>query len=89
MTSPQASVEDILPSSRRIEASVVERPYQVLPHVDIGDLTGLVGHLAEAGGREDLYQLARELQLEVDDLLPLIEVCKSLASRWRLRAMRS
>jgi NitT/TauT family transport system ATP-binding protein len=73
MTSPQASVEDILPTSRRIQASTVERRYQVLPHVDIGDLTGLVGHLAERGGREDLYQVARELQLEVDDLLPLME----------------
>jgi NitT/TauT family transport system ATP-binding protein len=73
MTSPQASVEDILPTSRRIQATVVERPYQVLPHVDIGDLTGLVGHLAEAGGRQDLYQLTRDLQLEVDDLLPLME----------------
>ncbi len=29
--------------------------------------------LAEAGGREDLYVLARDLQLELDDLLPLIE----------------
>jgi NitT/TauT family transport system ATP-binding protein len=73
MTSPQVSVEDILPTSRPIHAAVVEHPYQVLPHVDIGDLTGLVGHLAEAGGRQDLYQLARELQLEVDDLLPLME----------------
>src|SRR6266851_227147 len=34
---------------------------------------GLVEHLAEAGGRQDLYVLARSLQLELDDLLPLIE----------------
>jgi NitT/TauT family transport system ATP-binding protein len=73
MTSPQARVEDILPSARPIQAPVVERPYQVLPHVDIGDLMGLVEHLEEAGGRQDLYVLARELQLELDDLLPLIE----------------
>jgi len=73
MTSPDARVEDILPTSRRIQSVVVERPYQVLPHVDIGDLTGLVGHLADADGRQNLYQLARELQLQVDDLLPLIE----------------
>src|SRR6202011_2347290 len=33
MTSPLASVEDILPTSRHIQAQVVERPYQVLPHV--------------------------------------------------------
>src|SRR5216683_423989 len=73
MTSPQARVEDIFPSARPIQAPVVERPYQVLPHVAIGDLMGLVEHLAEAGGRQDLYVLARNLQLELDDLLPLIE----------------
>ncbi len=73
MTSPQARAEDIFPSARPIRAPVVERRYQVLPHVAIGDLMGLVEHLAEAGGREDLYVLARDLQLELDDLLPLIE----------------
>jgi NitT/TauT family transport system ATP-binding protein len=73
MTSPQARAEDIFPSARPIGAPIVERRYQVLPHVAIGDLMGLVEHLAEAGGREDLYVLARNLQLELDDLLPLIE----------------
>jgi len=73
MTSPQARVEDILPTARPVQAPVVERTYQVLPHVAIGDLTGLVGHLADAGGRQDLPVLARDLQLEVDELLPLIE----------------
>jgi NitT/TauT family transport system ATP-binding protein len=73
MTSPQARVEDIFPSARPIRTPLVERRYQILPHVAIGDLMGLVGHLAEAGGRQDLYVLARDLQLELDDLLPLIE----------------
>jgi len=73
MTSPQARAEDIFPSARPIRAPIVERHYQVLPHVAIGDLMGLVEHLAEAGGRQDLYVLARDLQLELDDLLPLIE----------------
>jgi NitT/TauT family transport system ATP-binding protein len=73
MTSPQARVEDILPLARPVQVPVVERPYQVLPHAAIGDLTGLVGHLDEVGGRQDLPVLARDLQLEVDELLPLIE----------------
>ena len=73
MTSPQARIEDILPSARVYRTPVVERPYQVLPHVSLEDLSGLVSHIANAGGRSDVYQLARELQLEVDDLLPLIE----------------
>jgi NitT/TauT family transport system ATP-binding protein len=73
MTSPQARVEDILPTARAYGAPATERPYQVLPHVAVEDLSGLVSHIADAGGRSDLYQLARELQLEVDDLLPLTE----------------
>jgi NitT/TauT family transport system ATP-binding protein len=73
MTSPQARVEDILPTARPVQVPVVERAYQVLPHVAIGDLTGLVGHLADAGDRQDLYVLARQLQLELDDLLPLMD----------------
>ncbi len=78
MTSPQARVEDIFPSARPMQAPIVERRYQVLPHVDIGDLLGLVEHLVEVGGREDLYVLARNLHLEVDDLLPLIEALSIL-----------
>jgi len=49
------------------------RPYQVLPHVSIGDVTGLIELVHTKGGREDLYQLGRYLQLELDDLLPLVE----------------
>jgi NitT/TauT family transport system ATP-binding protein len=78
MTSPQARVEDILPASRAYGAPEIERPYQVLPHVALEDLSGLVSHIANAGGRSDLYQLARELQLEVNDLLPLIEALSIL-----------
>src|SRR5438477_3538345 len=73
MTTPQARVEDILPLARPVQVPVVERPYQMLPHAAIGDLTGLVGHLDEVGGRQDLPVLARDLQLELDELLPRME----------------
>jgi NitT/TauT family transport system ATP-binding protein len=73
MTSPQARVEDILPLARPVQAPVVERTYQALPHAKIDDLIGLIGHLDEAGGRQDLPVLARDLQLEVDELLPLMD----------------
>jgi hypothetical protein len=49
------------------------RPYQTLPHVSIGSVIGLVERVATRDGREDLYQLGRELQMEVDDLLPLVD----------------
>ncbi len=54
------------------------RPYQVLPHVAIGDVTGLVELVQARGGREDLYQIGRHLHLEVDDLLPLVEAADML-----------
>jgi NitT/TauT family transport system ATP-binding protein len=49
------------------------QPYQVLPHVPVGQVTGLVERLQAQGGRADLYALGRELQMEVDDLLPLVQ----------------
>jgi NitT/TauT family transport system ATP-binding protein len=47
--------------------------FQSLPHVPVGQVTGLVEHLQAHGGRMDLYALGRELQMEVDDLLPLVQ----------------
>jgi NitT/TauT family transport system ATP-binding protein len=41
-------------------------------------VTGLVELVHTKGGREDLYQLGRHLQLEVDDLLPLVEAADLL-----------
>src|SRR5260370_32641184 len=72
MTSPQARVEEILPLARPVQVPVVERTYQTLPDAKIDDLIGLIGHLDEASGRMDLPVLARDLQFEVDDLLPLM-----------------
>jgi NitT/TauT family transport system ATP-binding protein len=73
MTSPDASVSDVLPRAKPVQTPIVVRPYQVLPHAAIGELTGLLDHVLREGGREDLYAIAREFQLEVDDLLPLTD----------------
>ena len=78
MTSPEADVATLL-STRAPQAKTGQlappatRPYQVLPHVAIGDVTGLIELVHTRGGREDLYQLGRHLQLEIDDLLPLVD----------------
>ena len=53
-------------------------PFQMLPHVGIGELTGFIERLYGLGGREDLYDLARDLQLEADELLPLAEAADLL-----------
>ena len=47
--------------------------YQMLPHARPGGIAGLIEILLDRGGHDDLYQLADELVMEVDDLLPIIE----------------
>jgi NitT/TauT family transport system ATP-binding protein len=55
-------------------ASAQERAkYQLLPHARPGGISGLLELLEDRGGQEDLYHVAEDLQLEVDDLLPIIE----------------
>jgi NitT/TauT family transport system ATP-binding protein len=52
-----------------------ERPrrYQTLPDVSIDDLTGFVQYLSGIGGRGNLHELARDLQMRTDDLLAIVE----------------
>jgi NitT/TauT family transport system ATP-binding protein len=47
--------------------------YQMLPHVRPGGLAGLLEMLPQDGSPTDLYRLAEDLGLEVDDILPIIE----------------
>jgi NitT/TauT family transport system ATP-binding protein len=46
---------------------------QVLPHSRPGAVGGLLELLDEGGGKEDLYRVAEQLLLELDDLLPIVE----------------
>ena len=82
MTSPQEDIANLLPALPQAKTGpltpVAPRPYQVLPHVAIGDVTGLIELVQIQGGREDLYQLGRHLHLELDDLLPLVEAADIL-----------
>lgn len=47
--------------------------YQMLPHARPGGIAGLLEILEDHEGREDLYSLAEESGMEVDDLLPIVE----------------
>jgi len=53
-------------------------PYQMLPHARHGGIGGLLELLNDRGGKDDLYRVADELQMEVDDLLPLVEAATLL-----------
>jgi NitT/TauT family transport system ATP-binding protein len=83
MTSPKEDVTSLLAKSvpEAKTGPLVSRPapaYQVLPHVAISDVTGLVELVQSRGGREDLYQIGRYLNQEVDDFLPLVEAAEML-----------
>jgi len=84
MTSPQTDIETLLaqahprPPKGPLTPPKPARPYQTLPHVAISDVTGLIELVYTSGDREDLYQLGRDLQLEVDELLPLVDAADLL-----------
>jgi len=83
MTSPQEDITTLLQTQAPQAltgplTTVPQHPFQVLPHVAIGDITGLIELVHSRGGREDIYQIGRHLQQELDDLLPLVEAADLL-----------
>jgi NitT/TauT family transport system ATP-binding protein len=84
MTNPEEDVSTLLPGqpagvSRPSAAAAQAAPaFQMLPHVGVDELTGFIERLHDLGGREDLYDLARDLQMEADELLPLAEAADLL-----------
>jgi NitT/TauT family transport system ATP-binding protein len=68
MTNPEASVEE----SPATTAKPTKR-FPMLPHARSGGISGLLEIIHDRGGCEDLPQLANDLRLEIDDLLPAID----------------
>lgn len=83
MTSPNEEVSALLPTvaPRAQTGQLPKAPTspRLLPHASIGDITGLIELVHAQGDRADLYQIGRTLQLEIDDLLPLVEATDLLA----------
>jgi NitT/TauT family transport system ATP-binding protein len=52
--------------------------FQMLPHARPGGIAGFLQLLTDRGGRDDLYKLADELSMDVDDLLPIVEASEML-----------
>ena len=71
MTQPELELAP--PSAARAQAM-----YPMVPHARPGGVAGLLELLSDRGGEEDLYHVAETLQLEVDDLLPIIEAATLL-----------
>jgi NitT/TauT family transport system ATP-binding protein len=68
MTNPDAAVEETPTAT----AKPVKR-FPMLPHARSGGISGLLEIIHDRGGREDLSQLANDLQLEIDDLMPAVD----------------
>ena len=77
MTRPTEEIEQYVSAAHR-KVHERRRSFQTLPHVAVGQVTGLVERLHADGDREDLYVLGSELHMEVDDLLPLIQAIDML-----------
>ncbi|MDX2272062.1 MAG: nitrate/sulfonate/bicarbonate ABC transporter ATP-binding protein [Cyanobacteriota bacterium] len=73
LTHPEQDVEAAAPAVTFAQPAKPEK-YQSLPSVRIGSIAGLLELLEDRQG--DLYRLGQELQLEVDDILPIVEAAK-------------
>jgi NitT/TauT family transport system ATP-binding protein len=67
MTQPELEAEPPSPGTEP------KARYRMLPPARRGAIAGLLEFLNDRGGTEDLYKVADELRMEVDDLLPIVE----------------
>ena len=74
LTNPELEPVD-LPTTVSVPTPSQPVKYQSLPQVRIGSIAGLLELLEDRDDR-DLYRLGQELQLEVDDILPIVEAAK-------------
>ncbi|MHB8926206.1 MAG: AAA-associated domain-containing protein [Bacillota bacterium] len=51
----------------------------LLPDVSLSEVMGFLELLEDAGGREDVFRISESLNLELDDILPVIEAGELLA----------
>ena len=56
-----------------------KKTFHRLPHARSGGIAGLLELINDRGGKEDLYHIADELQMEVDDLLPIVQAAVLLS----------
>ena len=78
MVNPKDDANRILAGAQASQAAVPPRTPQAIPAVAVTQLTGFVHRLLKLGGREDLHDLARDLPMEADKLLPVVDAANLL-----------
>jgi NitT/TauT family transport system ATP-binding protein len=74
MTNPTERVPPFRPEAPAAQPEAAPlHTFQVLPRVDIGQITGLIERLHSGQDREDIYAVGRDLNMEADDLLGLVQ----------------
>jgi NitT/TauT family transport system ATP-binding protein len=78
MTNPEAKITHETAALQPVAPKA--SPYaQALPHARVGGISGLLELIVDKPeGREDMPQLAARIQLEVDDLLPILDAAMLL-----------
>jgi NitT/TauT family transport system ATP-binding protein len=69
---------DAEPGELPTAATPKRAAHQMLPHVRPGGIAGLLELLPAPGEHADLYRLADDLGLEIDELLPVVEAASML-----------
>jgi len=75
MTNPEAEVTEAVSVSAPRTLQPSRSPYsRPLPHVRVGGISGLLELIVDQPeGKDDIPRLAERIQLEVDDLLPILD----------------
>ena len=73
MTQPELAAAPLA-----VAGPTAKSAYPMLPHARLGGMAGFLELLNDHDGREDLYRIAEELRMEVDDLLPILEATTML-----------
>jgi len=73
MTQPELAAAPLA-----VAGPAAKSTYPMLPHARLGGMAGFLELLNDHGGSEDLYRIAEELRMEVDDLLPILEATSML-----------
>jgi NitT/TauT family transport system ATP-binding protein len=71
MTQPELAMA--VPGASTAAQKQGRQKYQMLPHARVGGIAGLLELLQDRGGKEDVYRLAKDLIMDAEDLLPIVE----------------